>query len=375
MIDKQGFQFDLETQRFIKNRWETVIGKQVHQKIVHAIKHYGDIRGILEGYVLDDENNSDPHGHPLYPPKEMILEGRFWVLTDDDLRGISFYHEDFSNSVSFGKKSLNYSYFYNCIFEKGNLSRTDLSFSRIEKCNLSNAYVANCNGLGAEFINCDFQKATMFSNTFIDCDFSGSDLTDAFLGDSIFENIKVNYLTQFDCTLVLKWTKVEFTKEKVPDVLRAIRIAYEKAELWDEADGFLLEEKRAFRKYILWERADEEKTIKRRLVWLKSYLIDFFSGYTTKPIRIILAGLVISLIFAVAYMIHGGLSEEHSLSKNIWESMYFSFTTFATLGYGDLSFKEAYPFMRIMSTVEAWLGAITISIFVAILARKILRSG
>ena len=371
MIEREGFQFDLETQRFIKNRWETETGERVLKKIINAIKNFGDIQSILDDYVLYHEDNLDPYEHPIYP-KDAMKENEFWVLTHDDLRGTSFYNENFSNKVSLGHKSLNYSYFYKCIFEKGNLSSTDLSYSRIEECNFKNGYVANCNGLDAEFINCEFQKATMFNNTFINCDFSGSDLSGAFLGDSVFENIKVNYLTQFDYSLVLKWEDKEFTKEKIPDILRAIRIAYEKVELWDEADGFLVEEKRAFRKYILWERIDKEKKIKRSFVWLKSYLNDLFSGYATKPMDIIYTGIIISFAFAIVYTIYGNLSNK-LYPDNLLESIYFSFTTFATLGYGDLAFTAAEPYMRILSTAEAWIGAITMALFVTTLARKVFR--
>jgi hypothetical protein len=54
-------------------------------------------------------------------------------------------------------------------------------------------------------------------------------------------------------------------------------------------------------------------------------------------------------------------------------AMYFSFTTFATLGYGDLSYGPSHPWMRFLSTSEAWVGAVIIALFVAVMARKMLR--
>ena len=133
------------------------------------------------------------------------------------------------------------------------------------------------------------------------------------------------------------------------------------------------------KRYEIWVD-EKEKSFSSRFAWLKSFLVGLFSGYATKPMRIIGTGILIAFFFAVFYASQGTLSNCGTTEvKGFWramgESIYFSLTTFATLGYGDLSFKEAYPYMRIVSTVEAWLGAITISIFVAVLARKILRSG
>lgn len=371
MIDRQGFQFDLETQRFIKNRWETETGERVLQEIIDGIKSSVEIRAILDDYVLEHEENIDPYGHPIYP-KEAMTDGAFWVLAQDDLRGAHFYNEDLSNSRSLGKKSLSYCNFYNCNLEDSSLDRTDLSYARIEKCNLKNTYLSSGGGFSTRYINSDLQNTLMYGSGFIDCDFSGSDLRGAFLGDTRLENLAVNYLTRFDHHLATQWGKRELSKEQIPDILRAIRIAYEKAELWDEADRFLLEEKRAFRKYILWERSDEKKTLQTRWTWLKSYLIDLFSGYATKPMDIIYTGIIISFAFAIVYTIYGNLSSK-LYPDNLLESIYFSFTTFATLGYGDLAFTDSEPYMRILSTSEAWIGAITMALFVTTLARKVFR--
>jgi len=105
---------------------------------------------------------------------------------------------------------------------------------------------------------------------------------------------------------------------------------------------------------------------------LKSYLNDLFSGYATKPMDIIYTGIIISFAFAIVYTIYGNLSNKQ-YPDNLLESIYFSFTTFATLGYGDLAFSDTEPYMRIFSTSEAWIGAITMALFVTTLARKVFR--
>ena len=72
-------------------------------------------------------------------------------------------------------------------------------------------------------------------------------------------------------------------------------------------------------------------------------------------------------MFAAAYYTagtpHGGVSE----------ALYLSFTTFATLGYGDVVYGPEHPGMRFVTTAEAWSGAAFLSAFVAALARKAFR--
>ena len=209
MMEREGFQFDLETQRFIKNRWETEVGQSVLKEIIASIKSPSDLRWTLDEYVLKHKENIDPYGHPIYP-KDAMTDGAFWVLTQDDLRGVRFNREDFSNSPSLGKKSLSYSSFYSCNLEKVNLDRSDLSYARLEKCNLKQAYLSNAGGYCVKFIECELQNALMYNSGFIDCDFSSSDLSGAFFDESLFENIKVNYVpdkeTLKEITLKIKKT-------------------------------------------------------------------------------------------------------------------------------------------------------------------------
>ncbi len=371
MRDREGFQFDFETQRFIKNRWETELGEKVRQEIIDGITSSVDIRFILDSYVLDQEENTDPYGHPIYP-KEAMKENSFWVLTQDDLRGIHIYNEDLSNSRSLGKKALSYGYFYNCDFTKSSLDRTELSYCHFEKCIFEDAYLSHSGGFNIKFIECNLTNVLMAESAFIDCDFSSSDLRKSYFGDAFFEDIKVNYLTNFDYSLSMQWDKREMLTRQVPDILRAIRIAYESAELWNEADKYLFEEKVAFRKYILWTDLVQNKSISSMSRWLESSFLGHLSGYATKPMQIIYTGVIISLGFAIAYTLQGDLSS-NPYPDDLLESIYFSFTTFATLGYGDLSFSEAHPFMRILSTSEAWIGAITMALYVTVLARKVFR--
>jgi hypothetical protein len=203
-MDREGFEFDLVTQRFLINRWETHTGKQVLIDVLEGLKLGGDVRSVLDPYVLDHPENSDPYGHPHYP-KNAMGEEVFWVLTQDDLRGIHIYSEEFPAKVWFGVKSLNYARFHNCIFREAKFERTSLTRTIFEKCNFENAEFAIAAGYNTKFTNCNLRKVCFFDASLIETDFSGSDLTGAYFENTYFEKIIVNYNTIIDFTLVKTW--------------------------------------------------------------------------------------------------------------------------------------------------------------------------
>jgi len=115
MYEREGFKFDLLTQRFIENRWNTEIGRKVLEEVIWGLQNSVMIRAILDDYVLDHPENVEPYSHPIYP-EDAMKKDSFWVLTVDDLRGIHISSEDFTDSPSFEKRSLSYARFYNCKF-------------------------------------------------------------------------------------------------------------------------------------------------------------------------------------------------------------------------------------------------------------------
>jgi len=138
-------------------------------------------------------------------------------------------------------------------------------------------------------------------------------------------------------------------------------------------DKYLLEERTCQRKYILFPRLKEEKSFKSLNIWLGSYISGLVSGYATKAMRVFLIGFFVSLFYSCLYLFWGIPQFYEDLWLSILESIYFSFATFATLGYGDLSYGPESPYLRILSTTEAWVGAIFISLYVVVLGKKIFR--
>jgi len=68
-----------------------------------------------------------------------------------------------------------------------------------------------------------------------------------------------------------------------------------------------------------------------------------------------------------------GLLRDVNDIPNFVSTLHFSFATFATLGYSDPSYGPEHPWFRLLSTSEAWVRVISIALFVAVIARKILQ--
>ncbi|HAT6937294.1 TPA: voltage-gated potassium channel [Legionella pneumophila] len=368
------FALDLETQRFLINRWETEEGKSVLKLVLERIKSCSEIRSILDDYVLDCPENSDPYAYPMFP-KEKMREKEFWVLTHDDLRGIVLFNEDFSNSKSLEKKNLEYSSFFGCIFSNTDLQRTDLSYCKFIDCDMKKAFLAGVGARGATFKNCSLQSANFFNSSINECHFINTDLTQAFFGNAVLENLDLDYLTLFDYKLKLSddLYNMSMALEELPDLYKAIRVGYEKAEIWNQMDIFLYQEKKAQRKYILFRHFLKSKSITDFKVWLNSYISNFLSGYSTKPFRVIINSIVMALIFTFIYFFLGLPVNDSSEAINLFDALNLSFGSFTGNMYSDLSYDGKHPFMRILYSSETFLGVVYISLFVVVLARKIFR--
>jgi hypothetical protein len=367
-MERDGFKFDLVTQRFFIQRWETATGKMVRDNVLAGLKCHVEIRGILDPYVLDHPENVEPYGYPYYPKDAMGAED-FWVLTNDDLRGIHFYNEDFMGSPSFEKKALTYSSFYNCNLSKVNLEMTDFSYARIEKCNLDGAVFYRSGGFSTRLTNCSAKNLLLYECAFRECDFSGTNFRGTYFEDNVLENMKVDYLTRFDLQLPKQWKKRMMPPSQKPDVLRAIRLAYERAEIWSTMDLFLSKEKTEERKEILWPLLVKERSRESATAWFSSLVSGWSSAYATAPSRVLLLSILAALAFAGAYLMLGMPVN----SGDALQALYFSLTTFVSLGDGNIIYGSDRPYMRLLTTAEAWLGVVLISLFVVVLARKLFR--
>ena len=107
--------------------------------------------------------------------------------------------------------------------------------------------------------------------------------------------------------------------------------------------------------------------------WLKNMVIWLITGYGEKPLRTVLSALTIIFLFAVFYATMNAVNDRGGDDDmEFSEYLYFSVVTFTTLGYGDYSPKQEW-YLQMAATVEAFLGAFTMALFVFVFTRKMAR--
>lgn len=209
------------------------------------------------------------------------------------------------------------------------------------------------------------------------CDLSGTDLRDAYFENARLHGLKVNHRTNFGERITSEWKKRKIPDTQKPDIYRSIRLAYEDAEIWDTMDVFLAAEHTSRRKGLLWPAFEKSKSLKTFNTWFGSWCRGAYSNYATSPLRAVFVTALIPIIFALIYLAAGlpdaAASSTSNVAESVGQSLYFSVTTFTTLGYGDVTYSADRPVLRFLSTLEAFTGAVTIALLVVVFARKVIR--
>jgi len=372
MVNREGLEFDLRTVRFLRDRWQSELGIRVKGEVLEELRRGAGIRGVLGRYVLDHQDNASPYEFPYYPPEAMHPDV-FWVLHEDDLRGIELWNEDLSSLNGLEKANVSYAKFYHCTLNGTALSIMGMTHARFHNCSLVGACFAQSGGLEVEFSECDLTGAEFIDSGFENIRFTACNLSDVYLHSVYLDGMHIDHATQVSSVLRTHCDKFTLPYHQIPDILRDFRRAYSRAEIWDVADRFYYAEMRARRKYIL--RPSGTKWYRRTIVgpWVADLAVEVFFGYGIRVANVLGAAFVLGLLFAALYFLFGTPAPTSSFQERAFQSVYFSFATFTTLGYGDLHYSCNYPWMRLLSTFEACVGAVMIASIVAVLARKHMR--
>jgi len=134
--------------------------------------------------------------------------------------------------------------------------------------------------------------------------------------------------------------------------------------------------------YEPWMRRLWQNWVIRPGYWFLFLLDLFFVRWTTAY------GASIARLFTTWFAVIGGFAAAFSLNPgligraeaSVWtlsnwiDGVHYSVTTFATLGLGDLSPGES-SLGKVLTSVEALLGAVLIALAVLVLGRKFMRQG
>ena len=107
--------------------------------------------------------------------------------------------------------------------------------------------------------------------------------------------------------------------------------------------------------------------------FIPSLLMDILSGYTEKPNRVIVSALGTVFVFgAIYYFLNAvrGTTESFPAAKiGLWDSIYFSFITFTTVGFGDFV-PKADLWIKALVSLEAFSGPFMAGLYIFTLTRR-----
>ena len=103
----------------------------------------------------------------------------------------------------------------------------------------------------------------------------------------------------------------------------------------------------------------------------------YLFGYGERPMRVLLSAMLVILVCAALYMYNGELTNREGElipDYKLVDMIYFSTTTFTTLGFGDISPESTSTFTKFVAMFEAMCGASLTSLFVVCLAKRFSRN-
>ncbi len=154
------------------------------------------------------------------------------------------------------------------------------------------------------------------------------------------------------------------------DLERAFRMYHRAVAAYQQCG--LYAEARRLSYALLWTRLRRARELKVGLGERLELLFYWASaGFGFRPLRVIGTALFLMVVYGLFYWSLGGvLNVAARQPAGLWEALYFSGTTFTTLGYGD--FLPA-PGVRLLTLTEGILGAFTIGFFVVVVGNRLRR--
>lgn len=327
----------------------------------------------------------------------------------DDFEFINIYDKDFINNIH--NKNFSYCIFSNCTF-------SNLKFLN---CNFKGVIFCNCNFQNIEFIGCDFynESISIVDDECLlnDVSFINSNLRNSMFlksrsefiniiksdfTNSIFKSLVINQMKIKDSDLSsIKILKSEINELKFEDknltILNTesdfsgivLNSMYKKSYHNVSNIYKIISDK--FKENNLYECASDYNYLSKynknkSLSGIKrfNYTISWIlCGYGEKPIYSLITSIEIIIIFGIIYMFTGinvdtqiidysnfikeGIYSD-TLIMDFTKSLYFSVTTFTTVGYGDIT---PIGFSIFLSAIEMFLGLSMMGIWTASLAKKL----
>lgn len=259
-----------------------------------------------------------------------------------------------------------------CHFVGTNIAGSDLIGSQFKSCDFVGSDLSGANMTRAALSHCSFsysdlRRSWMVEAHFKEVDFMGAMLCGAVVWNAEFAGAKhlkkKNFKDPESSPRNIKTYLSETNAETAFESYRLIKHHFYEKGLHEDASWAAYRELTMERKHFF-------KTRNPR--YIPSLLMNLLSGYTEKPSRVIISSLAIILLFGLVYFLFNVPAPsvaETAGRINLWDSIYFSFITFTTVGYGDFA-PRAVLWFRGLACVEAFSGPFMAGLYIFTLTRR-----
>lgn len=269
-------------------------------------------------------------------------------------------------------------------FKECNLNDADFTHSNLVGSDFSGAELANANFSHANLPGADLSRAHLNATIFRGANLTNARISGAKIGSSTdFDDLGINEGTDFegksgwetdadDAAELHSWLA-----QKVPLLFRALGRHHSNPRDLKFAKQQYRRIQRLMRNHDLPEKPSFQVRIKharrkqalaegRFLAWFKLAFYRWVLGYGEKPRNVVGTSIAVIGICAGLFPVLGGTQPP---LESLEDQIYFSITTFTTLGYGD--FKPATAAARNLASIEASLGVLLTAFLVFVLGRRV----
>ncbi len=278
-----------------------------------------------------------------------------------DLRGISLSGFDFRIPVQEDDGfSEELAILSNIHFEGATLRHCNFQEGKIHDCNFEDAQLSHSDFKNAHITNCSFESTNMTGISFTDSNITNCNFSNADLGDISTSGAIIDEKSSFG-----KELKSEIEKDYHAAAIeyKQIKEMYKSSSLHGQADKFHYREMVAKRKSL---------SVFNPTRWFSYIFGDLLCKYGTSFVNVFIASVLVVIACAIVFHIFDGLMFYNAKMVNYTfiDSLYFSTTTFTTLGYGDYHVIGA---VRFIAAAESFIGIALTSLFTVIVARSLIR--
>jgi uncharacterized protein YjbI with pentapeptide repeats len=272
-------------------------------------------------------------------------------LSNVDLHGADLNNADLQGAVLIGANlhaaDLHDSRVSHASLVAADLSNTDLSGADFTSAHLIKARINGARCAQTRFCAADLSHADLTSADMTSCDLSGALLVEADLTGASLRSANLNHA----CVMGVKYDRRRLACHGIrSDACYGHAVFKRDIQDEDWIETFRAQSRRHYALYLFW--------------WL-------FTDCGRSLLRVWMAATTLALLFGALYANFPDLLNTSRAVQTPWTPFYFSFVTFTTLGFGDVTPGSLVG--ELIVTLEVVMGYITLGVLVSILANKVAR--